>query len=103
MKGMVGLAIAVLALGIIYVMVRRPSVAPKNITGPSTSNAVYGVLGSLGSKLVGALSIGGGSDKVAPPSAVPIINQGTYDQGPSHIEDNTLVNDSGDTLTYGTD
>lgn len=104
MKGMVGLALILLVIGIAYVLVNRPSVQPKNVTGPSTSNQVFGVLGTLGGKLVSALSIGGGG-KVAPPSGLSDVggDAGTYTQGPSHVEDNTLVNDSGQTLTYGTD
>ena len=103
MKGMIGLALVILGFGVIYVLVRRPSVAPKAITGPSTSNAVFGVIGSLGGKLIGAFS-SSGTDKVAPPSGTsPVINEGTYSQGPSDVEGNTLTNSSGDTLTYGTD
>lgn len=68
MRGMVGLALLLLGFGVIYVLVRRPTIAPSNVTGPSTSNAVWGVLGSIGSNIVSALSTGG--NKIGAPSAV---------------------------------
>jgi hypothetical protein len=68
MKSMVGLAIVLLFVGVAYVLIKRPTVAPKTVTGPSTSNAVFGVIGSLGSNLINALSMSG--NKIGAPSAV---------------------------------
>jgi len=68
MKGMVGIAIVLLFVGVAYVLINRPSVAPKTITGPSTSNAIFGALGSIGSNLINTFSMSG--SKVGAPSAV---------------------------------
>lgn len=90
-------------LGIAYVLISRPSVT-KVIT-PASSSASNQLL-SFGTQLAslgGKLFSSSGPTKVAPPSTQPIVNEGTFDQGPSQVEGNTLVNDSGDTLTYGTD
>lgn len=86
-------------LGIAYVLIRRPTLPASAGTSPSTSNAqfVTSLIG-LGTKLLS-------TPKATPPSAVVDAgaDQGTFNQGPSDVEGNTLVNDSGDTLTYGTD
>jgi hypothetical protein len=67
MKSMVGLAIVLLFVGVAYVLINRPTVT-KVVTGPSNSNAVFGALGSIGSNIVSALSMGG--SKIGAPSAV---------------------------------
>ncbi len=90
-------------LGIAYVLISRPTLSTTVAPGTtSTSNALlsFGTqLASIGGKLLSS----SGPTKVAPPSTQPIIDEGTYNQGPSHVEGNTLVDDSGGTLTYGTD
>lgn len=107
MKGMVALAFLLIGAGIIYVMVRRPTVGSKTVTGPSTSNQIFGVLGSIGSNLVGAFANSG--SKIGAPSGVtgastqPIVNEGTYQTEDTTVTGNTLTNDAGQTLTYGTD
>lgn len=68
MNSMVGLAIVLLLVGVAYVLINRPSVAPKTVTGPSTSNAIFGALGNIGGNLINAFSMSG--SKVGAPSAV---------------------------------
>lgn len=104
MKGMVALALLLVAGGIIYVMINRPAVTAKNVTGPSTSNAVFGIFGSIGSKIVSSLS-SSMNNKIAPPGIVDVGgDSGTYVQGDNTVTGNTLTSDStGNILTYGTD
>lgn len=92
------IAALLFGVGIVYVLVKRPSVA--GLTGPTTSNSTYGVtlnsLLNLGSSII---------NKIPAPSTVPpYSNQGTYDLNPSTVVGNTLVDDTtGKYLTYGTD
>ena len=103
MKGMVALALILVGVGIVYVLVRRPTV-PTTVTGAGTSNAVFGVFGSIASKISSSLSATP-NNKVSPPSLVDVGgDSGTYQQGNTSVDGNTLVsNTTGDTLTYGTD
>ncbi len=108
MKGMVGLAIILLGIGIVYVLVKRPSMAPKMVTGPSTSNQLFPVIGNAVSNILSGFSSG---NKFGAPSGVngstqPIINEGTYLPSSANLEQegNTLVNtDTGNAVVYGTD
>jgi hypothetical protein len=96
------LALALLTLGIIYVMVSRPSVNPT--TAPaSTTNSLLNLLSAgtnLASKLVGS--------KPAAPTALVDVggDAGTYNKDTSDlsVQGNKLVNTDTDTaVTYGTD
>lgn len=68
MRSMTALVLLLFAGAIVYVLVKRPTVTASNVTGPSTSNAVWGVLGSIGGNIVSSLSTGG--NKIGAPSAV---------------------------------
>lgn len=90
-------AALLMVLGIAYVLVARPTMPSQTGASASSSNAILGVISGglqLGSKIF---------DKVSAPSASSIVNGGTYYAGDSYVDGNTLKDDSGKTLTYGTD
>jgi hypothetical protein len=104
------LTVAVVGILLYFVVLRPKATATKALApktaGPGTSftqevNAFSQFVGSLGGLFKSGSSAPVPSSTTGP--VQPIVNEGTFDQGPSHVEDNTLVDDSGATLTYGTD
>lgn len=99
-------ALLLVGVGVAYVLIKRPSVKPSS--QPSTSsNAILNLVTSsisAGSKLISSFNT-----KPAPTSAVtsPDVgaDQGTYNKDTSDLSvtGNTLTNDSGQAVTYGTD
>lgn len=67
MKGMVGLAIILLAVGIVYVLVKRPVVTTP-ITSQNNSNAVFSTFGNIAGNLINAFANSG--TKIGAASAV---------------------------------
>jgi hypothetical protein len=98
------LAAILAVLGIAYVLITRPTVPTTVGATPASSNALFAGLATsvvnFGSKVFSSTPT-----KAAAPSAIVDVgaDQGTFQQGDSSVSGNTLVNSSGDTLTYGTD
>jgi hypothetical protein len=90
-------SILIVAVGIVYVLVKRPTV-PAGGIAPSTSNDLLGTLFKLGGSVISKIGAPSGT------TSTPYVNAGTYDVNSSTVTGNTLVDDSsGQQLTYGTD